>query len=258
MNSQYQAIFQFVKNETISAHYPSVKMNDSAELLSVLDFVEKMYPNRVILVCQRSETPSVQYASANCKVILGYDARTMMQMSLLELIKLVHPEDLQDVHQCFASINALEPYNPLDYRFEMRYRIKDMNGDDRYLFEEKMVLMNREGRYIYLSSLRDITSEEKFYDVELNIYQRIRSTFKKVQTYIPRQSSRTFTPRQKDIANLIGKGCTNMEIAHKLSVSISTVKNHKSTLFKKAKVKNSIELASITRAAGGANLPACV
>jgi DNA-binding NarL/FixJ family response regulator len=68
-----------------------------------------------------------------------------------------------------------------------------------------------------------------------------------MQTFIPRQSSSTFTPRQKDIANLISKGFTNMEIARKLGVSIFTVKNHKSLLFKKAKVKNSIELASITR-----------
>ena len=135
MKSEYQAILQFVKSRTISANYPTMKMNDSKELLPILKFVEKVHPDRVILVCQRSETPSVQYVSANCKIILGYDAKTMMQMSLLELIKLVHPEDLQDVHQCFASINALEPYNPLDYRFEMRYRIKNMNGDYRYLFE---------------------------------------------------------------------------------------------------------------------------
>jgi DNA-binding CsgD family transcriptional regulator len=247
MKSEYQAILQFVKSRTISASYPTMKMNESEELLSILDFVEKMHPDRVILVDQVSETTSVQYVSTNCKSILGYDAKTMMQMSLLEFIKLVHPEDFHAVHQCFASINALEPYNPLDYRFEMRYRIKDMNGDYRYLFDEKMVLMDSDGRYIHLSSLRDITSEEKFYDVKLNIHQRIRGAFKKMQTYIPRQSSSTFTPRQKDIANLIGKGFTNMEIARKLSVSINTVKNHKSLLFKKAKVKNSIELASITR-----------
>jgi DNA-binding CsgD family transcriptional regulator len=111
-----------------------------------------------------------------------------------------------------------------------------------------MVLMNSDGRHIHLSSLRDVTSEEKFYNVKLNVHQCIRGTFKKVQTYIPRQRSSTLTPRQKDIANLIGKGFTNMEIARKLSVSINTVKNHKRLLFKKAKVKNSMELVSITRA----------
>lgn len=206
-----------------------------------------MHPDRVIFVGQSSKIPFVQYVSANCKAILGYDATTMRQMSLQEFTKLVHPEDFHGVHKCFAAINALEPYNPLDYRFEMHYRIKDMNGNYRYLFDEKMVLMNNDGRLIHLSSMRDITSDEKFYDVKLNIHRRIGGTFKKLQTYIPRQSSSTFTPRQKDITNLIKKGFTNMEIARSLSVSVNTVRNHKSLLFKKAKVKNSIELASISR-----------
>jgi hypothetical protein len=137
MKSRYHSILQFEKSRTISANYPTMKMNNSKELLSILDFVEKIHPDRVILVRQRSETPFLQYVSANCKAILGYDAMTMMQMPLLEFIKLVHPEDFQGVYQCFASINALEPYNPLEYRFEMHYRIKDMNGDYRYLFDEK-------------------------------------------------------------------------------------------------------------------------
>jgi DNA-binding NarL/FixJ family response regulator len=52
---------------------------------------------------------------------------------------------------------------------------------------------------------------------------------------------------QKDIVNLIEKGFTNQEIAEQLSVSVNTVRNHKSLLFRKTNVKSSIELLRVTR-----------
>jgi DNA-binding NarL/FixJ family response regulator len=54
------------------------------------------------------------------------------------------------------------------------------------------------------------------------------------------------TPRQNDIICLTQKGLSNKEIAEYLHVSVSTVKNHKQVVFRKANVKSSLELASVT------------
>ncbi|NJP12584.1 MAG: response regulator transcription factor, partial [Leptolyngbyaceae cyanobacterium RU_5_1] len=66
--------------------------------------------------------------------------------------------------------------------------------------------------------------------------------------YTPRLNESKLTPRQKDIVNLIAKGFTNNEIAEQLSVSVHTVKNHKSLLYRKVDVRNTMELLGASRA----------
>jgi DNA-binding CsgD family transcriptional regulator len=248
MKSTHRSVLQFITSEDIGKRYPTFRMRKHEnEFLSTLSFVEKLMPERAIVVCQRSETPAVEYASENCARVFGYDANTIAQMPLSGFLALIHPDDIQPVHQCVAFINALEPYNPLHYRFEMHYRLKHKSGAYVYLIDEKMSIQYSDGTYIYIDSFRDVTHEEKFHDVRLNIYQCFQGAFRKTNTYIPRQNAGAFTPRQKDIVNLINKGFTNQEIARQLNVSLSTVKNHKSLLFKKTNVKSSVALAMVTR-----------
>lgn len=56
--------------------------------------------------------------------------------------------------------------------------------------------------------------------------------------------------RQREIAQLVARGCTNVEIGHMLAISPSTVKREVSDLLKRLDVTNRTELAAIaTRAA---------
>jgi PAS domain S-box-containing protein len=248
MRTNSQAPLQFVKSSLVAANYPAASINgQDHELYGIMQFVENMFPKLAILVCQRSETPSVQYVNSNFKKLLGYEPAEIKKMSLPDFLKLVHPEDIQDVHQCFAFINASEPYDPLLYRFELNYRIKHKRGHYINITDEKLAMQYRCGEYIYINCFKDVTDEAMFHHVNMNIYQLMQGTFKKVQTFIPRQGQDNFTPRQKDIVNLVAKGFTNQQIAERLSVSVNTIKNHKSMLFRKVKVKNSIGLLSVTR-----------
>jgi two-component system nitrate/nitrite response regulator NarL len=52
-----------------------------------------------------------------------------------------------------------------------------------------------------------------------------------------------FTPREREIISAIIVGCTNKEIAARLSISEDTVKHHLSNIFAKAAVSNRLELA---------------
>lgn len=247
MRSKHEHALHFVKSNAIALQYPTFRLdNTEDEVVSTMGFVEKMYPDRAIIVCQRSDAPSVQYVSANCKTVFGLDVREVMNMTLPDFLDLVHPEDIKDVDQCYSFINSLEPYDPAIYRFEMSYRLRHKKGHYNHLCEIKMAIQNSQGKFIYLNSYKDISSEEKFHGVRLHIYQNIQGAYKKINTYHPRRTADVFTPRQNEIASLIGRGLTNEEIANRLHVSVSTVKNHKNRLFKKARVKTSMELVSIT------------
>ena len=247
-----QAPIQFVKSKIISSDYPTfeIKGNED-ELLIAMHFVEKLFPDRAIIVCQRTQAPRVQYASENCRKVFGHDNGSIKKMLLPDFLTLVHPEDIENVHQCFSFINDYEPYDPLQYRFELRYRIQHKSGEYIHISDEKVAVKSRGGKYIYLNLFKDVTAEERFHDVKLTVFQTLRDDLRKIYTYVPRLNADPVTPRQKDVANLIKKGFSNQDIADLLSLSINTVKNHKTLLFKKFNVKSSVELASIAHDLNG-------
>ena len=51
------------------------------------------------------------------------------------------------------------------------------------------------------------------------------------------------TRRERQIVDLLLKGCSNKEIASRLSVSERTIKNQLSALYRKTKVRSRLELA---------------
>jgi DNA-binding NarL/FixJ family response regulator len=51
------------------------------------------------------------------------------------------------------------------------------------------------------------------------------------------------TPRELDVARLVGVGATNQEIAKKLFISESTLKTHVNSIFHRLNIKNRAQLA---------------
>jgi len=58
------------------------------------------------------------------------------------------------------------------------------------------------------------------------------------------------TKREREIADLIARGLSNSDIAHELSLSIFTVKNHVSQVLTKLQVRSRTEAASVLLGAG--------
>jgi light-regulated signal transduction histidine kinase (bacteriophytochrome) len=210
MRLRYEDAIRFVKSKSIWLEYPTFAIDsEENDLVTIMSFIEKIYPDKAIIVCQRSPSPSVQYVSANCKSLFGLEANTIMKMTLPDFLDFIHPEDIQDVNQCYAFINDKEPYNPTLYRFEMFYRWLYPAGHHITICEVKMAIQNHKGEFIYLNLYHDASLEVKFHAVSLHVYQRINDNYKKISTYHPRRKSSVFTPRQSEIANLIHKGLTN-------------------------------------------------
>ena len=57
------------------------------------------------------------------------------------------------------------------------------------------------------------------------------------------------TPREREIIELICTGKTNQEIADGLFISLATVKDHNHNIFRKAGVRNRVQLVNLFRVA---------
>ena len=69
------------------------------------------------------------------------------------------------------------------------------------------------------------------------------SVSNQVNGFLNRKNTPRFTPRERDIVNLVCKGLKNKEIAEQLAITPGTVKVHLMHIFEKAGVKDRFELA---------------
>lgn len=219
---------------------------DKEIILNHLRFAEMLFPKSGIALCPVSHV-SMQYYSINCEHILGHAHQSLMKMTLTDFLGLIHPDDLPPVHQCFGFIKSFRSTDPEHYRFVIQVRIRNRHQQYEHIRWEQVAIKVTPSSYLYLMVYTNISPEEKFFHVKLDVYSKIRGRFIKSQTYNPQQQEKDITPRQTDIVRLVIKGFTNQEIADKLGVSVYTVKNHKQTLFRKVNVKNSIELANYVK-----------
>ena len=234
----------FSKSEAEKSKYSEVVFeNDYDTILLNLHFAEKLFPGSAVMLCPRSH-PGFKFISANCEHILGHRHQAMLDMDIADLFGLIHPDDLPYYRQCIEFIMNCEPLDPAAYRFLTNFRFRIANGEYIHVREEKVAIKTAAGNYLYLMVFNNITEDEKFFQVKLDVLRSIKGNFTKAYAYNPRQKDTAITPRQNDIAALITKGFSNQEIADQLNVSVFTVKNHKRILFRKINVKNSVELAN--------------
>lgn len=58
------------------------------------------------------------------------------------------------------------------------------------------------------------------------------------------------SPREREVADLVGRGCANAEIASELHMSVATVKAHVSRLLAKLELDNRVQIALLVQDAG--------
>jgi DNA-binding CsgD family transcriptional regulator len=220
---------------------------DEEIILNHLRFAEMLFPKSGIALCPVSHV-NTQYYSISCEHILGHSQQALLKMTLPDFLNLIHPDDLPSVQQCFFYIKSFRSTDPEHYRFAIQVRIRNNRQEYEHIRWEQVAIKITTNSYLFLMLYSNISPEEKFYHVKLDVYRKVRGRFIKNQTYNPQQKEKDITPRQTDIVRLVIKGFTNQEIADKLGVSVYTVKNHKQTLFRKVNVKNSIELANYVKA----------
>lgn len=247
IKSTVHAFVGFITTDSEDAQYEKFEAEDDEKsVITSLQLVEQLFPDQALMLCNRSH-PKLLYVSQNSKDVLGIASAEFCSLSVFDFFKLVHPEDINGLKQCFNFINQAEPYDPLTHRFVLHYRFLTTSGKFVPIRDEKLAIKSENGKYIYFTLFRKLNQEHKFFNVRLDIDQYSKGVLIKIYSYNPRQRAQQITPRQNDIVRLIIRGLSNQEIADQLNLSINTIKNHKRVLFKRTNVKSSIELATYAR-----------
>jgi len=215
--------------------------SDDQRIIQTLSMVEQLYPDQVLMLCNRSH-PKLQFVGSNCQYIFGFGKDEFQSFTVQDFFTRIHREDVEGLQQCFEFINSAEPYDPLTHRFVFHYRFKSKTDGYIHIRDEKLAIEIENGKYIYFTMFKNISNREKFFHVKLDILQFSKGDIMKVYTFDPRHADHSITPRQNEIIKLIIKGFSTQEIADLLNLSVNTIKNHKQVLFRKVNVKSSVEL----------------
>jgi PAS domain S-box-containing protein len=212
-----------------------------------LHLIEKLFPTWVIVQCNAQQ--QIQFLSTNSADFFGLTAQEIAGKTYQHFLTHIHPEDLDAYKRVKSKMNEVirelsEEALP-EYRFIFSYRLR--RGDNRYIHvhEEKVFLKNNKGKPQAFILLKDISGEKTFSRVCLEWYAYINGQFRRVSLYAPADENLIFTPREIEILELIKQGLSSKEIASRLHVSVNTVRNHRSNLFKKTQVRNIMELMKI-------------
>jgi DNA-binding NarL/FixJ family response regulator len=224
-----------------------VRKNDVERLHTILRTAEALFPDCIVLL--HSDLSERVYLSDNVTQELNYKPQDVISFTDMEFIARIHPEDVMPVRKAMEQVYQLTQkpgyvHEAIRYQINLRYQ---MNGGDYAHITYEAVTIQHDGYFADLAMIKNISSENPFHHVELLISKQKDKGLIKVQHYIPEQKVNSITPREKDIIGLLARGFSNEKIAETLDISVSTVKNHRNKLFRKFKVKNSLQLLNYAR-----------
>ncbi len=157
--------------------------------------------------------------------------------------KMIHPDDLE-----LLEISLQTVYPPgIKPSIAATMRIKSKDLDHYCLFQCVKTIMETfdDGRlkkvFVVASEIKEITPPGNQILPSLNENLKKNKMIKQYH----------FTPREQQVLHLIVKGETDIEIADKLIISISTARKHRNNLILKSKVKNTAALVALAVESGG-------
>jgi DNA-binding CsgD family transcriptional regulator len=192
----------------------------------------------------------IKQISDSAEQILGMPLDTI---TFDDVINSMHPEDMDFVVKAEEAsyhyiYNILGKENILKYKVSYCFRSKTANGE-YHLFNHQAIVLTVDSKYGFGRSLNihtDINhlsqaNNHKIYLI--GIYDNKEMIEIKLnENIITNRSVSLFSKRESEIINLISLGYRTSTIAEMLFISLHTVKNHRKNIFKKANVKNCMEL----------------
>ncbi len=211
-----------------------------AEAIKDLEKVSHMLPGVIILLDLR--TMSVAYMSDRGLKILGTTLQELKQMGDRYLTYYFHPDDTAGK----KALNMIAGNNTADiYTMFQQVREKRRQGTEwcLYLTALKIVIKDDNDKpVITIASAHPIQESTSFSDkVKGMIHEKKFQDTRK-------HHFDALSIREKQLLKQIGKGLSNELIAHKLFLSLETVKTHRRNLKKKLEAKTNHDLVYFARA----------
>lgn len=126
-------------------------------------------------------------------------------------------------------------------------RVLLVTGSDRVEFVAEALscgadgyLLKNAGPETLIDAVRVIAAGEVFVAREIG------------QAYAPRAAQEELTPRESAILDFIAAGFSNSQIAHRLDLSVFTIRTHRQNLMRKLELHNTAELTAYAIRRGGA------
>jgi DNA-binding CsgD family transcriptional regulator len=180
--------------------------------------------------------------------LIGYSSETLLTNGIPFIFNLMHAEDVDRVKTSFFQmLELMKPHSSKDdiIPFSLFYRLKHKSGEWIWLENYYTpIAFDENGKVQYIFGL---VFDKSYIQKGFHPIKPVKISADDMLNAIKIariHKTNLFTPRENEIIRLSIAGNTNKEIGFKLDISEQTVKNYKYQLFKKAGVKNMVELAA--------------
>lgn len=227
--------------------YASATSHVAWHSITNLTILELLFPGWVICRCGAGQRP--HFLSRNSAAFFGMPPEELAVKTQKDLLRLIHPDDVGPYGRIAQRIDevlkGLDPIEAIQYRFTIQYRLRRRH---QYLIvhEERLFQPDENGRVTRFTLFRDLSAERVFTRVQLDWYRVHELGYQRINSYVPAAAEGELTAREVEVVQLIKGGLSSKEIAHQLSISINTVRNHRSNLFRKTQARNMVDLVKNT------------
>lgn len=208
--------------------------------------LDHLFPGWVVIQHTRSTSP--QFLSSNGAAFFGLSEADQQRTSFHDLAVFVHPDDVDAYrrvgHKTDELLKSLDPADLSQVRFVAQYRLR--RGPGRYVgvHEEKWFFPNERGELEHFTLLKDLPAERGIGRVQLEWFSVYELGYRRLGTYVPTAPEQALTSREIEVVQLIREGLSSKEIAARLFISLNTVRNHRSNLFRKTNARNVVDLVT--------------
>lgn len=172
--------------------------NSEARLRNVLDNTQDLFYEFDL------KTGAFVYISPAATEITGFEPAELMQLSILEVIESVHPEDI-DATQYANLMNTKPVGAERTGRYE--YRLKTKSGDYVWIFESRTIVVDENGYATsVVGALRDVTTQKEAQDEIANMRRDLQNIIDSMPSALIRvDEDGRITHWNKEAARLAGR-----------------------------------------------------
>jgi PAS domain S-box-containing protein len=130
------------------------------ELQALIDSLPGM-----VFRCTYDQDLTFEYVSEGARALLGYEPSDLVQINAFR--KLVHPRDQ------LRNKSTLEQINPGNPRYEMIYRMRMVNGEDKWVREQGLAIFSAKGDLTIIHGILTDVTAQKIAEMELQTENRL-------------------------------------------------------------------------------------